>query len=235
MVQRKLYTRRIRKEVMPVKSGVTSFGRTSKPPSKIIEPPINPVRKASRANVVIPKGSGIPLWKITGVLQSIINCSTVDIRALHKLLFYQITNKKDAIYNILEFNGFEKLAKKLVLSSALAQHNIRFIKRICKLCLLPARKSKAALIDMLSDFFHTPSQPVRNRSTRRHLYLARFTDEQPIKSQLSISDQKLKGEDVHPEEVKDYSPPKWATPVVSIDAILRRLKLEPEDYTLSYY
>ena len=64
---------------------------------------------------------------------------------------------------------------------------------------------------------------------------ARFTDAELVKSQLSISDEKFKREDVYPEEVKDYAPPKWATPVVSIDAILRRLKLEPEDYTLSYY
>jgi hypothetical protein len=63
----------------------------------------------------------------------------------------------------------------------------------------------------------------------------RLTDAQPVKSQLSISDQKLKREDHHPEDVKEYTAPKWATPVVSIDAILSRLKLEPEDYTLSYY
>jgi hypothetical protein len=66
MVQKKLYTRRIRKEIMPVKSRVTSFGRTSKPPSKIMEPPIKVVRKARIANIFTPKGSGIPLWKIIG-------------------------------------------------------------------------------------------------------------------------------------------------------------------------
>lgn len=42
-------------------------------------------------------------------------------------------------------------------------------------------------------------------------------------------------EDVYLEEGKDHAPPKWATPVVSIDVILRRLKMESEDYTLSDY
>jgi hypothetical protein len=63
----------------------------------------------------------------------------------------------------------------------------------------------------------------------------RFTDAELVKRELSISDEKFKIEDLYPEEVKDYAPPKWGTPVVSIDVILRRLKLEPEDYTLSYY
>jgi hypothetical protein len=66
MVQVKLYTRRIRKEILTVKSGVTLFGSTSKTPSKKMEPPIKTVRKSRLANVVIPKGSGTPLWKIPG-------------------------------------------------------------------------------------------------------------------------------------------------------------------------
>lgn len=139
MVQKKLYTRRMYKEIMPVKSRVSSCGRTSKAPSKIMEQPMKVARKARLANMSIPKGSGSPLWKIIGgrihhiktilrlslahspfffflfvVLQNIVNWSVRDIRALHKLLFYSIPSisKKDAIYNILEFSGFEQLAKK---------------------------------------------------------------------------------------------------------------------------
>ncbi|KAH8552401.1 hypothetical protein BGW37DRAFT_285625 [Umbelopsis sp. PMI_123] len=170
MVQIKRYTRRIRKEVMPAKTWVTSFGRTSKAPSKIIEPPIKVKRKTRLTNIVIPKGKGIPLWKIKGVLQNINQMSTLDIRALHKLLFHEIANKKESIYHILDFNGFEKPSTKIVLRSAMSKYNIRFLKRACKLFSLPARKEKAALVDMLIDFFHIPYQPIKYQPTRQFIY-----------------------------------------------------------------